>query len=238
MVIADPQFLSEPAPTTRIVMATRSADLQQLVDRTLRDEFTDMCFVEVFGDFDAITPAPDVAIFDAWTVATDSRTILRMRRRWPGISLLALNVGTEIAAAELLAWGVDDAIEARCSWPLVQARLGAVARRTRAANAQLRRRVGDVVYDRENHRVWCRGEEVEFAPRELAMLDCLWMRAGEVVDHDALFDFVWAGEEETPHSNRVEVYISYVRRKLASSEHVVIETVRGIGYRLGLKERR
>lgn len=128
--------------------------------------------------------------------------------------------------------GVDDAIEARSSWPYVAARLNASAGRTRAANAQLRRRVGDVVYDRENRRVWCAGEEIEFAPRELAVLDALWMRAGDLVRHESLQDYVWSGIDEGEHSSRLEVYISYVRRKLQGSKEVTIQTLRGAGYRL------
>jgi two-component system OmpR family response regulator len=53
-----------------------------------------------------------------------------------------------------------------------------------------------------------------------------------VVRQESLYDFVWSGEAEGARSNRVEVYISYVRRKLKRSNEVAIETLRGAGYRL------
>ena len=73
---------------------------------------------------------------------------------------------------------------------------------------------------------------MEFAPRELAVLDALWIRAGELVRHESLQDYVWSGIDEGERSNRLEVYISYIRRKLQRSNEVTIQTLRGAGYRL------
>jgi len=182
---------------------------------------------------EAIPFAPDMLVVDAACAEFAApRFVERVRHRWVSILLVAIAVPGEAAATELLDTGVDDAVSADASWTYVAARLNAGARRMRTASALLRRRVGDVVYDRDNRRVWCAGVEVEFAPRELAVLDALWIRAGELVHHDSLQDYVWSGVEDKERSNRLEVYISYIRRKLQQSNEVTIQTLRGYGYRL------
>jgi DNA-binding response OmpR family regulator len=228
---------SESAPVSHVVIATTSAALAEQVAGVLADEQTSIVAISSVDEIEALESAPDILILDASSPELVApRLLSRLRHRWLSVLLIAMSVPGEAAAAELLDAGVDDAIEARNGWDHVAARLNASARRTRTANAQLRRRLGDVVYDRENRRVWCAGREVEFAPRELAVLDALWMRAGEVVRHESLQDYVWSGIEEGERSNRLEVYISYVRRKLQGSREVTIETLRGAGYRLVRKD--
>ncbi len=224
---------TEPAAVSQVVLVTQRAALERDLSDALHDDSTSIVAIRSVREIGTLDASPDVLILDAdLAEATSMQNILRIRRRWPTIGIVALNVASESAAADLLSLGVDDAIEVRCPWYYTSARLGAVTRRARTANAQLRRRIGDVVYDRESRRVWCRGEEVDFAPRELAVLDCLWWRAGEVVGHDTLHDFVWARTMDVRGNNRVEVYISYLRRKLRHSNEVSIQTLRGAGYRL------
>lgn len=223
----------ESAPESQAVLATASAELAELVTQALDDPNTTLVVIGSLEELDARDAGPDLLILDGADPAlVAERAVKRMRRRWLTTLLVAIRVPDEATSSALLQTGVDDAIEDRHDWSHVAARLNASARRTRTANAMLRRRVGDVVYDRENRRVWCAGTEVSFSPRELAVLDALWIRAGELVRHDSLQDYVWAGIEEGDRSNRLEVYISYIRRKLSRSREVTIQTLRGAGYRL------
>lgn len=224
---------SESAPFSEIVIASPSAALAERIRGGLADPLTTVTIVTSAAALESLESAPDMVVVDAAAVELAApRLLARLRRRWLTMLLVAVSVPDEAYASELLDAGADDAILARNSWPYVAARLNASARRTRTANALLRRRVGDVVYDRDNRRVWCAGEEVVFAPRELAVLDALWLRAGELVRHESLHDYVWSGIDEGEHSNRLEVYISYIRRKLQRSNEVTIQTLRGAGYRL------
>ena len=223
----------ESAPASQVVIATPSLVLVDRVRELLADDHTSLHHVGTMDELDAIDAPPDLIILDAAVPSlVMARSLSRVRHRWLSVLLVAVSARNEAAVIAMLDAGVDDAIEARYDWAYVAARLAAAARRTRTANALLRRRVGDVIYDRDNRRVWCAGEEVEFAPRELAVLDALWIRAGELVRHDSLQDYVWAGVEEGERSNRLEVYISYIRRKLQRSNEVTIQTLRGAGYRL------
>lgn len=218
---------------SHVTIATSSRELSERLSEVVADEHTSLSLVESGAALEAVTSAPDLLIVDATTPELASPRLLgKLRHRWMTSLLVVVSLPDEASAIAMLEAGVDDVIEARHGWPYVAARLNASARRTRMANGLMRRRVGDVVYDRENRRVWCAGVEVEFAPRELAVLDALWIRAGELVHHESLHDYVWSGIDEGERSNRLEVYISYIRRKLQRSNEVTIQTLRGAGYRL------
>ena len=130
--------------------------------------------------------------------------------------------------------GADDAIHADSG--LLESRLHAHARRARTVNAGSRLAVGDIVFDRESRRVWCAGQEVDLTPRECAVLDCMFWHATRPVSVTTLADFVWGDAAQTDRRSAVEVYIGYIRKKLAASRKVVIRTVRQVGYQFDLRE--
>lgn len=70
---------------------------------------------------------------------------------------------------------------------------------------------------------------VELTAREFALAEAFFRHAGQVLSRQQLLDQVW-GYDHDPDSNVVDVYVGYLRRKLGSER---IQTVRGMGYRLG-----
>ena len=152
-----------------------------------------------------------------------------LRRRWPTIHVVVVRAPGRFAVLDLIEEGADDATVTMTS--SFRARLRSAVRRASAMNAASRIAVGDIVFEREAHRVWCAGHEVEMSPREIAVLDCLFWRAPAIVSADSLADFVWGDAKIKARRGVVEVYISYLRRKLAASRQVKIGTVRGAGYR-------
>jgi two-component system, OmpR family, response regulator QseB len=85
-----------------------------------------------------------------------------------------------------------------------------------------------VALDLRTHRVTVRGELVELTAREFTMLEVLMRHQGQVLTREQLLSQVW-GYDYDPGSNVVDVYVGYLRRKLGGQ---LIETVRGVGYRL------
>ncbi len=69
---------------------------------------------------------------------------------------------------------------------------------------------------------------VELTAREFALLETMLRHAGQVLSREQLLSHVW-GYDFDPGSNVVDVYVRYLRRKLGEG---LIETVRGMGYRL------
>jgi len=110
---------------------------------------------------------------------------------------------------------------------LVLAHVRALLRRGATGPRPVVLTVGDVRLDPSGHTVEKSGEPVELTTQEFAMLEYLMRRPGRVVSKAELLEHVW--RSPGTDANAVEVYASYLRRKLGRES---IETVRGVGYRL------
>jgi DNA-binding response OmpR family regulator len=99
---------------------------------------------------------------------------------------------------------------------------------TSAAQTEAILRAGDVVLDLRTRRVRVGERLVDLPAREFAMAEMFFRHPGQVLSREQLLDRVW-GYDYDPGSNVVDVYVGYLRKKLGSH---LIETVRGIGYRL------
>jgi two-component system, OmpR family, response regulator len=156
---------------------------------------------------------------------------LRAERNWTPILMLTAKDG-EWDQVEALDTGADDYLTKPFSFPVLVARLRAVARRgARERPAQIT--AGDLRLDPAARRVW-RGEvEVELTAREFALLSHLARQRGDVVAKRDILDTVW-GFDFDGDPNIVEVYIRHLRNKIDRPfGREAIETVRGAGYRLG-----
>jgi two-component system OmpR family response regulator len=89
--------------------------------------------------------------------------------------------------------------------------------------------VGDVELDEETHQVWRGTEPVKLTPTEFRLLHYLMVNAGQVVSKSQIRDQVWDYSFDGK-VNMVEVYVSYLRKKLDIHGPPLIRTVRGIGY--------
>ena len=87
---------------------------------------------------------------------------------------------------------------------------------------------GGVTLDVRTRKAMIDGEAVDLTAREFTMLETFMAHPGQVLSREQLLAQVW-GYDYDPGSNVVEVYIRYLRRKLGDE---LIETVRGMGYRL------
>lgn len=87
----------------------------------------------------------------------------------------------------------------------------------------------DIVLDLRSRRVDVAGTEYDLTAREFTMLEFFLRHAGQVLSREQILSRVW-GFDHDPGSNVVDVYIRYLRQKLGNDS---IQTVRGMGYRLG-----
>ncbi len=91
---------------------------------------------------------------------------------------------------------------------------------------------GDLVLDPAEHQVRWRERRIDLSPREFALLDYFMRRPGDVLRRTEILDHVWEYAYDGT-SNVVDVYVRYVRRRLEDAGCPdMIETVRGVGYRL------
>jgi two-component system OmpR family response regulator len=127
--------------------------------------------------------------------------------------------------------GGDDWLTKPFSFPVLIARLRALARRgARERPAVLE--AGDLTLDPAARQAFRGDQEITLTAREMAVLDFLLRRRGEVVTRQEIIANVW-GDSFTGDANIVEVYVGHLRAKVDRpfGRHA-IETVRGVGYRL------
>jgi two-component system OmpR family response regulator len=129
--------------------------------------------------------------------------------------------------------GADDYLVKPFAHEELAARLRALVRRTNGSGPLAGRtlRCGPVVLDDAARSVAVGGRRVDLSPREFAMLECLLRHQGQILTRDQLLDHAWPhGVEVLPGS--VDAYVYFLRRKLGADGGRLIETVRGIGYRM------
>jgi DNA-binding response OmpR family regulator len=163
------------------------------------------------------------------------RVCAELRARGVDVPVLMLTAKSgDLDEAEGLDTGADDFLTKPFSFAVLSARIRALLRRSARAEAGPST-VGRLVVDLASRRATLADAPIELTRRELDVLAFLAERSGNVVSKrdliDALWDPAFDGDD-----NVVEVYVGRLRRKLAAAEpdaaSVVIETVRGAGYRM------
>jgi two-component system, OmpR family, response regulator len=155
---------------------------------------------------------------------------LREEGIWKPIVMLTAKDG-ELDEAEALDTGADDYLTKPFSFVVLLARVRSLLRRgARRRPAVLQ--AGDLRFDPAAKRVWRGEEEVILTSREMALLEFLLRRRGDVASKREILEQVW--DYEFPGDpNIVEVYIGHLRKKLDRPfGRMAIETIRGAGYRL------
>jgi two-component system, OmpR family, response regulator len=156
---------------------------------------------------------------------------LRDAGNWAPILVLTAKDG-DLDQTEALDTGADDYLTKPFSFPVLVARVRALARRTQVGRTPAPTAVGDLRIDPREHRCWRGDVPITLTAREFAVLELLVRRAGQVVAKSQILDGVWDFDFDGD-PNIVEVYIRRLRRKIDEPfGRSAIETVRRVGYRL------
>jgi two-component system phosphate regulon response regulator PhoB len=128
--------------------------------------------------------------------------------------------------------GADDYVTKPFSVRELVLRLKAVQRRGRGGRASERppESVGPIRVDVDAHRAFVDGAEVALTPLEFKLLTTLMARLGRVQSREQLLEDVWEMSSEV-ETRTVDTHVKRLREKLGSGRDL-LETVRGIGYRL------
>jgi len=177
--------------------------------------------------------APDVIVLDRGLPDVDGVTVmLLLRARGIGSPVLMLtalgSVDDRVAGLDA---GADDYLAKPFAFSELLARVRALGRRPAPA-AETRLAAGDIVLDGLRHVVQVGEQRADVSAREFALLGFLIRHADQVVTRQQILDGVWGAEPDV-YSNVVDLYVSYLRRKLAGLGRADrLRTVRGVGYSL------
>jgi len=181
---------------------------------------------------------PDLIVLDLSLPRKDGTEVLaEMHGRFDETSVLVLTGRSTVEErVKCLNLGADDCLLKPFSFHELTARCRALLRR-REQFADPVLRHGDVELNRMERKVMRGGQLVDLTVKEFSLLEFLLMRRGQCCSRSELLRDVWQMSPDAG-TNVVDVYINYLRRKLAAAGvdgdlgSSVIETVRGEGYRM------
>ncbi len=183
------------------------------------------------GDFDLL-------LLDMMLPGLHGREIcqqLRMNKiNTPLIILSAMDSLDDVIAG--LRMGADDYMTKPFSFEELLARIETVTRRSsEVASEEQTLSVGSLAFDRQSLRFSVAGREIKMTAKELAIIELLMSHPGTLFSRERILSNVW-GLNMDPLTNVVDVYIGKLRKKIdGDNDESVIETVRGLGYRLNLQ---
>jgi DNA-binding response OmpR family regulator len=136
---------------------------------------------------------------------------------------------------EGLRMGADDYVTKPFAFEELLARIETVMRRYHEfADEDQTLRTGKLQFDRKSLRFSVDGNEIRMTAKELAIIELLMSKPGTLFSRERILSNVW-GLNMDPLTNVVDVYIGKLRKKIdGESGHSMIETVRGLGYRLNV----
>ena len=158
------------------------------------------------------------------------RELRRNQIRTPVIMLTARGqVHDRVAGLDA---GADDYLCKPFAFEELLARLRAVVRREERTTDATRLQVADLVLDLKTHQVWRADTPIELTAREFSLLEFLMRHPNQVLTQAQIAERVWDYNFEGT-TNRVAVYISYLRDKIDEGRTPrLIQTVYGVGYRM------
>ncbi len=227
---------AEGAGEARLLVVDDEPNIVELLSASLR--FTGFDVATAADGREALKQArvwrPDLILLDVMMPGMDGFEVVRRLRseglRFPVLFLTAR--GDTTAKVQGLTLGGDDYVTKPFSLEEVIARIRAVLRRTSdglATAPTTQFTFEDIELDEDAHQVWKAGREVSLSPTEFKLLRYFLQNPGRVLSKNQILDRVWQ-YDFGGDANVVETYVSYLRRKMDTTEPHLIHTVRGVGY--------
>ena len=177
---------------------------------------------------------PDLILLDIMLPGEDGISILRRLKadaRFRAIPIIMLTArGAEYDKVQALDLGADDYVTKPFGMMELVSRIKAVLRRASSYSKDDTVRFGRLEISEKKRSVLADGEQIVLTNKEFELLNLLVRSPGIVMTRDQLLDEIW-GHDFSGESRTLDVHIATLRQKLGSAGEV-IETIRGVGYRL------
>jgi DNA-binding response OmpR family regulator len=174
---------------------------------------------------------PQIVLLDLMLPGIDGLTLCRMIRARSDVPIIMLTArGAVEDRVEGLNSGADDYLPKPFKFAELMARMSAVLRRHQVTTMNVLT-VGNLTLDRSTRDVTHDDKPLTLTPREFDLLEYFMQNPRQVLTREAILNRVW-GYDQSVETNVVDVYVRYLRAKLADDRHERIQTVRGVGYLL------
>jgi DNA-binding response OmpR family regulator len=218
------------APRLRVAVVEDESAVREAIQEALIEEgFAVSTFADAVDIESLLGTLPDLVVLDVLLPHGDGFQLanqLRARRDLPVVFVTALDaVDDRLTGFEL---GADDYLVKPIALEELLARVRAVLRRGGRLSSALE--AGDVVIDEAAGVGSRNGVDLELTPTELRLLAFFVRHRGMVLSKTQLLTQVWGYDAYDP--NVVEVHVSALRRKLEQHGPRILDTIRGLGYRL------
>jgi two-component system OmpR family response regulator len=233
---ARPQLIRPDGTPARAVVADDEEYLADLLRMTLAAEGLEVRVAATGRQaLDAITEfSPDIVVLDIMMPGLDGMEVMR-RVRERGNSVPILFLTAKDAVEDRIAGigeGGDDYVTKPFSLEEVVVRVRALLRRnlgSTEAEAEPVLRLADLELNEQTHDVTRAGERITLTGTEFELLRYLMQNQRRVLSKAQLLDEVW-GYDFGGKTSVVELYISYLRKKIDAGRPPLIHTLRGVGY--------
>ncbi len=173
----------------------------------------------------------DLLVVDATTQLREATTVCRQAALTdPDRPLLVVVTEAQLAALKA-SWGFDDWVLSSASPAEVETRLRVAADAARRGRGRQINSVGELVIDEESYQVHVGGRRLDLTFKEFELLKALAESPNRVFTRDVLLSEVW-GYDYYGGSRTIDVHVRRLRAKLGAEHDSMIQTVRGVGYKL------
>jgi two-component system OmpR family response regulator len=234
-ITPSPKLQRADGSPVRVLVVDDESNLTELLSMALRYEGWD---IRTAGSGSAAVRAardfqPDAVALDMMLPDFDGMEVLRKIRAVDAnvpVLFLTAKDAVEDRVAGLTAGG-DDYVTKPFSLEEVVARLRALMRRTAVVTSEASSvlAVGDLTMDEDSHEVMRGGVEINLTATEFELLRYLMRNPKRVLSKAQILDRVW-NYDFGGQANVVELYISYLRKKVDVGRTPMIHTMRGVGY--------
>ena len=189
------------------------------------------------GEDEALTENYDLILLDVMLPKKNGFDILKYLRqekiRTPIIMLTAkAEIDDKLNGLE---HGADDYITKPFAMRELMARVKAVLKRSNNMKNTDLLEYGDLVLDLKNAKLKCKENEIQISGKEFELIEYLMLNKSQICSRENILEKIWGYESDSEYNN-VEVYITFIRRKLKLIDSKVnVKAVRGIGYKLEVR---
>lgn len=221
-----------------ILIVEDQVALSDALCRTLQNENyrTTAVYDGVNGYYEALTGTYDVMILDVMLPQMDGFEVLRrLRSEKMTLPILMLTAKSDLESRVTgLDTGADYYLTKPFEIPELLACVRAIARRRKDTLEENEPQYGDLCLKVPQGGVLCSqtGQFIKMGAKELGLLEMLMLGKGKIIPKERFMERIWGFESDAEY-NTVEVYVSFLRKKLKFiGSRTVIKAARGLGYSL------